>query len=276
MELKYESRNTDFYCRDSSTSSATLATNTHLHHHVELGCLTDGKTKMMIDSDEYMAEAGDVFICFPNQVHDFRTLDPEGYVVFVFNPDMVPEFSRSFIKRLPRSNLIKSLLNEDEEILSLMHGISNAKHQGGIYSQLVIRGYLLVLLTKIFPHLELYDAQTNDTKLLGTILNYCTKNYDQPLTLSILEKDLHISKFYISHTFSNKLHIGFNDYINSLRVSNACRYLLDTQMSITEISEQVGFNTLRTFNRAFMKHMNMTPSQYRTQKSGFGLASMPI
>ena len=65
---------------------------------------------------------------------------------------------------------------------------------------------------------------------------------------------------------SSKLKMGFNDYINSLRISNACKQLLKTDASVTEISESVGFNTLRTFNRAFMKQMGMTPSEYRRQK----------
>jgi AraC-like DNA-binding protein len=64
----------------------------------------------------------------------------------------------------------------------------------------------------------------------------------------------------------SKLQIGFNDYINSLRVSNACKYLVKSEKSITEISEIVGFNTLRTFNRAFVKQMGTTPSKYRNEK----------
>ena len=76
---------------------------------------------------------------------------------------------------------------------------------------------------------------------------------------------------------SNKLHIGFNDYINSLRVSNACKHLLKTDLSITEISEIVGFNTLRTFNRAFVKQMGITPSDYRTKKQSDKISSsIPI
>lgn len=275
MELTYENRSSDFHCRDTRTSSAPLETSTHLHYHVEMGCLFRGNTKLVIDSKEYLAEPEDTFICFPNQVHNFHTLSKEEYILFIFNPDIVPEFSRLFAKNLPKSNLLKGALR-DKEIFSLMYNISNAASEGGAYSQMIIRGYLLVLLSKLFGMMELYNVQSSDTKLLGTILNYCIKNYDQPLSLSILEKELHISKFYISHTLSNKLHIGFNDYINSLRVSNACRYLLGSDMSITEISEKVGFNTLRTFNRAFVKHMKVTPSQYRTQKAGFGFTSMPI
>ena len=86
------------------------------------------------------------------------------------------------------------------------------------------------------------------------------------VALDLLEKELHISKYYISHTLSSKLHMGFNDYVNSLRISNACRLLKKSDRSITEISDLVGFNTLRTFNCAFFKQMGMTPSEYRSKK----------
>ena len=64
---------------------------------------------------------------------------------------------------------------------------------------------------------------------------------------------------------NQKLGMGFNDYVNSIRISNACRLLTESDMPIGEISETVGFNTVRTFNRAFVKHMGMSPREYRSQ-----------
>ena len=57
-----------------------------------------------------------------------------------------------------------------------------------------------------------------------------------------------------------------SDNINSLRVSEACRYLLNSSLSITEIGSLVGFNTPRTFNRAFIKQLGLSPSEYRKQR----------
>ena len=129
-----------------------------------------------------------------------------------------------------------------------------------------MRGYLLAFFGILIQKLPVKEIQAKESNVLGVILNYCINNADKPLSLDILEKELHISKYYISHTMSNKLKMGFNDYINSIRVSNACKYLNKTNKSITEISDIVGFNTMRTFNRAFIKHMGMTPSEYRDKK----------
>ena len=56
----------------------------------------------------------------------------------------------------------------------------------------------------------------------------------------------------------------------------ACRYLSQTEQSVTEISEAVGFSTLRTFNRAFLRHAGATPSAYRKNKSSATAASVPL
>jgi AraC-like DNA-binding protein len=63
---------------------------------------------------------------------------------------------------------------------------------------------------------------------------------------------------------NQKLGMGFNDYINSIRISNACRLLTESNAPISEISEEVGFNTVRTFNRAFVKHIGSSPREYRS------------
>jgi YesN/AraC family two-component response regulator len=99
-------------------------------------------------------------------------------------------------------------------------------------------------------------------------MNYCNSHSDEDLSLRVLERELHLNKYYISHVMNSKLHIGLNDYVNSLRVSNACKWLVKSNRTITEISDEVGFNTLRTFNRAFVKQTGMTPSEYRRSKKG--------
>ena len=85
------------------------------------------------------------------------------------------------------------------------------------------------------------------------MVEYCVRHFDKDLSLSVLERELHISKYYISHLFSDKLHISFNDYVNSLRISYACKHLRRSNSSITQIASLVGFASLRTFNRAFQK-----------------------
>ena len=59
--------------------------------------------------------------------------------------------------------------------------------------------------------------------------------------------------------------MSFNNCINTFRINKSCDLLGETDKKISEISEEVGFGSIRTFNRAFMEIMNLTPLEYRTQ-----------
>lgn len=271
MQAVYEKRNDDFYCRDSRKTGKTLGYISHLHHHIELGFVTGGKTRVSVENRVYDLTAGDIVVIFPNQIHRFETLEREKYILLLVNPDMLPEFLNQFTTTVPSSNLLKGAAN-DAHLRALIESISETYYAGGEHRDTILRGYLLAFFGHLLQKTELQSVQACDYHVLGTILNYCITNSNKNLSLSVLERDLHVSKYYISHVMSQKLHIGFNDYVNSLRISNACKHLQKSDKSITEISEIVGFNTLRTFNRAFFKQMGMTPSDYRAKRPSDSVA----
>ena len=262
MSVPYEKRRADFYCRDDAGGTVRLACSAHLHVHIELFYLLKGQMRAYIDSDEYTVRAGDVLISFPNQVHRFERVKNEKYLLFIVHPDMIPEFSSVFSKQLPTSALVERAC-DDPMLLSLLQQLQLASQQEGPYRDLMLRGLLLAFFGRLLPELELTEPRAEDSHALREVVTYCTENFTHDLSLETLEKALHLSRFYISHLFSHKLRIRFNDYVNSLRVSEACRLLRSTDRSITDIGNSVGFNTLRTFNRSFMKQMAQSPSDYR-------------
>ncbi len=265
MKPFYENKRNDFYCRDSQFSGKTLGFTSHLHYDIELAVVKSGKTNATIDSASYTVEGGDVIVVFPNQIHCFNTVERENYILMIINPDIISEFTSQLTSGVPESNLLKGAAL-DPELAYLARMISSVYYGEERYRDAILRGYLLAFFGKLLPMLSIKEERSKEYNVLGSILNYCIANSDKPLSLELLEKELHISRYYISHTMSNKLHMGFNDYVNSLRVSNACKYLRKSDRSITEISDLVGFNTLRTFNRAFLKQMGMTPREYRAKK----------
>lgn len=266
MQAVYEKKNEDIYCRDCVRHSTnTLGFHSHLHHQIELAVVFEGHTRATIDSTPYEVMGGDIIVVFPNQIHDFRTLQKEQYILLKVAPDFIPELSSPFTGQLPASNLLKGAAS-DPDLYELIHRISEVYYGAEPYRDGILRGYLLAFFGKLLQKMELRDVQAMDYHVVGAIMNYCSQNFDKDLSLELLEKELHLSRYYISHVMSNKLHIGFCDYVNSLRVARACNYLIKGELTVTEISEAVGFNTLRTFNRAFIKQMGISPSEYRKKK----------
>ncbi len=275
MNPFYERRNTDFFFRDDRGGRVKLGCSPHVHRHVEFAYMIEGHAEGYADANVCTIRPGDLFISFPNQIHRFVSHGPEKYLLFIVNPDLIPEFSQAMLDTLPDSNLLPAE-QLSPQMVALLNSLAAAARQSGEHKELILRGYLLALFGELFRQLPLSPTRNADTRALRTVMDYCVKNYTHPLSLSLLSEELHLSKYYISHLFSDKLGVGFNDYINSLRVSAACRFLSQTEDSVTEISEAVGFSTLRTFNRAFLRHAGATPSAYRKNKSVTTAASVPM
>ena len=265
MSIPYENRTMDFYHRDDDGGKHPLACSAHLHIHIELFYLLEGKMRAFIDSSEYTVEAGDILIAFPNRVHRFERIEPERYLLFIIHPDMMPELSEVFAKHTPASPLVKQADN-DEALLSLLRLMAQTDPPSP-YRDVTLKGLLLAFFGRLLDRVELTEPRPEDSHAIRDIVNFCSEHFTKNLSLEMLEEALHLSRFYISHLFSHKLNIRFNDYVNSLRVSEACRLLRTTALSMTDISERVGFNTLRTFNRSFVKQMGQSPSEYRRRLS---------
>ena len=89
---------------------------------------------------------------------------------------------------------------------------------------------------------------------------------DGDITLQKLAKALGISPHHLSQTINEHLKQNFFDFINTYRIEEAKRMLLDPakkHYSILAVSEEVGFNSKSAFNTAFKKQVKMTPSEFR-------------
>ena len=94
---------------------------------------------------------------------------------------------------------------------------------------------------------------------------------DGDLTVQKLADRLSISTAHLSQTINEQRGQTFSDFINSYRVEEAKRKLLDPackHLSVLGIAEEVGFNSKSSFNAVFKKHTDMTPSEFRARKAG--------
>ncbi len=266
MIASYENRASAFSGSYHKNDGRRLKCAAHLHNHLELVLLLHGDTVGYAGTERCQLTDGDAFLSFPDQIHRFDSVGPEEFYIFIIDPRMMPELEAAFEGSVLPSARIPGAA-ADPEILHLACLLVEGAEGTDQYEKVARRGYLLALFSRLLGMAKPTGAAPGDSQALKAVLSYCVKNYRSDLSLSVLEKQLHISRTYISHLFSDKLHIRFNDYINSLRVSYACHYLEGDDYSVTEIADLVGFGTARTFDRAFFKRMGRTPSDYRRENS---------
>jgi AraC-like DNA-binding protein len=268
MKVIYEKRNSDIYYRNDNGFKWPLQCRAHLHYHVEIVYLREGSAKAYIDSETLEFHAGDLLVVFPNKIHRFEDeIGRNRYDLFIVNPDLAEELAQRTANEDPKNPVIKNA-SSNSRLMSLIEILRDSDKFPASCKSTLLKGYFTSFFAEILEMMPTKSAKHDENQAMRALVQYCSHNFTKELSLAILEEELHLSKYYISHLFGNKLGISFNEYINSLRISEACRLLRMTDMSITEISDASGFGTLRTFNRSFIKQMGMSPSSYRKNDRG--------
>lgn len=255
MRYQVEKRSSAF----TASPTQGLSPLPHIHSHLEIIYASTGSSITTLDNQEFLLEDGDLFLSFPNQIHFYYDQRPvDGYMV-IFSPDMFRDLKEDFHNKRPTCPVIKrtQLPSDIRERLAV---ITAKNASDSPYDRICAKGHLLALLGELIPLMDLIPVSA-DHDSIKNLMNYCSENYTENLTLDSVSKELHLSKYYISHIFKERMNIGFTDFINSLRTEHACE-LLKKDVSITDVAFSSGFSSIRTFNRVFLENTGMTPRDY--------------
>lgn len=91
------------------------------------------------------------------------------------------------------------------------------------------------------------------------------KQYDQDISLESIADQLHYNSNYLSSVFKKEMGLNFADYLQNYRLMIAKEWLIQTKMTIKEISERLQYNNPQNFIRFFKKKEGLTPGEYRKQ-----------
>lgn len=97
------------------------------------------------------------------------------------------------------------------------------------------------------------------------IISEIEQYYDQDLSIEMFASRLHYHPSYISRVFKKDTGVNFSEYLSNYRIEIAKRWLVETDMRISDIAERLQYSTASNFNRNFKKIVQVTPSQYREQ-----------
>jgi AraC-like DNA-binding protein len=100
--------------------------------------------------------------------------------------------------------------------------------------------------------------------LMREIRDYVAKHFRDPnLSLTMLSDMFQINPKYLSQLFKESIGQNFSDFLIELRIDYAKKLLGESDVSVQDISEMIGYANPPSFNRAFKKIVGMSPSQYR-------------
>lgn len=104
----------------------------------------------------------------------------------------------------------------------------------------------------------------DDSKKFNMVMKYINQNYMFEIPLEKIADIAGYSKYHFSRIFKKYNNVSYIQYINGKRIKAAERLLIDPSLSVTEVAMRAGFASLTTFNRAFKKAKNCTPTEFKT------------
>ncbi len=270
-----------------STELEEFCNRLHKHDFIEIAYVSSGSGVHIVGDQQYQTGQGDLFIIHDDMPHGFfAEPDQSGDSLVVYNCVFTPKFidgsllGTSQFSEIASSFLFKSLFPQDYrpipdlslqggelyeigELFAKMHQEYQTMPKG--YLDL-IRAYLIELIIKIFRALELSHAKNpslQHRRMIGQAIDYLRRNYNTHVKLEDLAIRSFISKNYFSKLFKEVTGINFSDYVQKLRIEEACNLLQVTDMKVIDIAAQVGIKDLKFFYEVFKKITGRTPGDYR-------------
>ena len=110
------------------------------------------------------------------------------------------------------------------------------------------------------------DNRTAKDSRLREVFCYINDHYSDNITLEFLSTHFHISLSHLCRQFKKTAGMTFTEYLFSFRMDRAMVLLTATDLSITEVSERVGYADYFYFSKMFKKYTGRTPTRYRKDK----------
>ena len=129
-----------------------------------------------------------------------------------------------------------------------------------------IKATVYLLMHAFLRENSLEPNHRADADLLQRMLGYISENFRSNISMAGMAAELGYDRQYLSRKLNEMLRMSFRAYLNLYRIDFATTLLKETEMGITSIALEAGFQNTRSFNRAFLSALGVQPLKYR-QKS---------
>lgn len=253
----------------------------HSHPELELVYIKESHGKRIIGNSVEPFESGDMVFLGSDIPHVW--LNDEIYyqginklkakaIVVYFNKDL---FGPAFYE-LKETQKINTLFNQgvrglsitgktNELIAKKLEKLVKKKDFEIIIGLFEILSILSESTDLSFVNNDVYSIENDQTKKdrLSDVFEYVKENYKEDISLIAISKIANLTPTSFCRMFKLKTKKHFVEYLNEIRVSNACKFLIETDMSISEIAYECGYKTVSNFNKLFKKLTTTTPKEYQ-------------
>lgn len=254
----------------------------HVHPEYELNLLIHGKRQLLFDNRSYVIEEGTLVLVDSNRIHMTGAVEGDGdgcyeRIILYIGREKMEEYDRAF-PELEMSGFFRqydgvyALSPEERQRVmrmfeALMEELDGEQGKSQTLIDLIIIQFFIRFWRANRPAAYLTGGQSRQKKGKSSVVHdvseYISAHFCEQITLEDLAERFFISESYLSRSFKDIIGVGITEYINILRIRKSRELLEDSRLSVSEISQAVGFESASYFGRVFQKHLALSPSQYR-------------
>lgn len=255
----------------------------HWHQCCECVLVHEGSGSVVLNQMTFQIRRGMFFFFQPYQLHqvyaDVSFEHPYDRSIFYVDPYLVEELLRIFPGRRGRFEALwqdKSrthaydLAQGTEGMENVFHRYDKAHKSGRGEEGEELTVFFLELLNHLpdsayAGNKALPQEEKRTVRYSERVMGWIEAHYRERISIDRLAEELHLSNNYISRIFREETGTSITDYLTARRLKQACRLLENTDMPVSQIADDIGYENPSYFIHLFKKVMGITPLRYRTK-----------
>ena len=255
----------------------------HQHDFLELTYVCSGCANHVIENTSTVLTEGDYFIVDYNKKHQYTQIGDTTFRVIncLFVPQLIDEtlsdcrklsevvnnylikFDLYHLKGHPSNFIFHDETGYIKQLFLYLLDEYTKKETGYLES---MRCQLILILIEMMRKIELPTISETSNQMIHQITEHVQHHFKEKLTLSMFAREYNYSLAHISHSFKKEIGMTFQEYVQSIRIQESCRLLMNTTKKISDIAALVGYTDIKFFNELFKRQMGKTPRQYRKKR----------
>lgn len=255
--------NTDFYI-------GPLNSEEHFHSCCEIFYLKKGRILLNIEGKEYEPAENSVHIISPMERHSVTCLSEEyeRYIIFM-NPDDYEVYCDNqilsgILKNRPAEyvHIFHSEI-QDFELIFKNCAREYKEYKNCQFTNLKMSNYISELLIMLYRSAPERFAQPEGKVEIAKVQRYIDENYNKKIKIAEIAEMFYINQYYLSHIFRSFTGYSPKQYLSKIRLIHVRQLLVKTDLTIAEIAERTGYETMNDLSRQFKNKFNMSPTEFK-------------
>lgn len=255
----------------------------HTHDFFEINYIHKGSCINLVEDDSILMNEGDMILIHPGAFHNLYAddesvvynflLDKKWFINVLSSLKSADGVLFDFFKAVDTENFYKYAVSHINDNLGLVKQktgaiIDSSKNDSPwkyIKTETAILDFL-EMLSLTNNNIYLSTGRGKSSNMMINILDYVTENCST-VNLDIMSEKFFYSKTHICRLFIKNTGKSFNEFLMDIKIGQACSMLENSNLTVDEIANNLGYKSVEYFYRLFKKKKGITPKEYRNQRT---------